>query len=184
MSLEETWAGLSWAERKAFTAAGLALGHTKDTLAEDADATAMLRRIAAETGKLLTAEAVAEVGEALFDIEHENCQDGCGGGGRPWYDKVAASLLDPAGPLAAIAIEQQITRDDTGNPEGKETLSNIEWLGLLRQHYRSVCPRVDVDDQLRRVLIAMAALIVEWLADLDKRPQVRSDAALNSGSKS
>lgn len=182
-SLKEVWDSLSWAERKAFTAAAMALNHTKETLAEDAYATAMLRRVAAETGKLLTADAVDEIGEALFDIEHENCEDACGGGGRPWYDAVAARLLDPAGPLAAVAIEQQIVRDDTGNSEGKETLNNVEWLGLLRQHYRSTAVRVDADDQLRLGLITMAALIVEWLADLDKRASVRSQALL-SGSMS
>ena len=180
--LEETWAGMSWAERKVFEAAAKALGHTKETLTEDDDATVTLRKIAAGAGKELGGEAADQVAEALFDAAHEHCEDGCYGGGRPWYDPVAARLVDPAGPLAAIAVAQQITRDDTDNADGRESLDNTAWLGLLRTHYRSVSAAKD-DDEARRRLVDMGALVVEWLADLDKRqpaatasrPSVSSD---------
>lgn len=173
--LEETWAGMNWVERKVFSAAATALGHTKETLTDDTDAVGMLRKIAAEAGKELGGEAADQLGEALFDIAHEHCEDGCYGGGRPWYDQVAGRLVDPYGPFAEIAVEQQITRDDTGNPGGRESLDNAAWLGLLRAHYGSVSRAKD-DEQVRRRLVDMGALVVEWLYDLNKRAEAEAVA--------
>lgn len=111
-----------------------------------------------------------DLAERLYDAAHEHCEDGCYGGGRPWYGPVAARLVDPTGPLANIAVEQQIAREDTENADGRESLDNAAWLGLLRVHYRSVSAAKD-DHEARRRLVDMGALVVEWLTDMDKRDQ-------------
>lgn len=163
-------AGMSPAERKVFARAAKALGHNRDTLNGDASLTSMLQQIARQVAQGMTKDAADQLGEVLFDLAHETCDKGCAGAGAPWYRTVAQRLTDPYGPLAAIAIEQQIARDETGNPDGKETLDNTAWLGLLHQHYQHVLKGGD-NDQMRQRLISTAALIVEWLHDL-----ARSDA--------
>jgi hypothetical protein len=174
--VEQVWAELGWAERKVFNAAARALGHTPASLNDDPDAVAMLRKIAVRAGKALETDVVEQVGEALFDAAHENCDDetGCTGGGAVWYRKVAAQLVDPLGPYAAIAVAQQLTREDVNNVDGRETLDNTAWLGLLKAHVGSVRRAVagyvapGDDFEIRCRLIDVAALTVEWLNDLDK----------------
>lgn len=171
--LEQVWAGMSWAEKKVFSAAAKALGHTKETLADDEDTVVMLRKIAGEAGKALSSDVAEQVGEALYDDAHENCDDvdGCTGGGALWYRKVAARLVDPGGPLAAVAVAQEIAREDTDNPDGRETLDNAAWLGLIATHFGSLRRGISTakgKDEIRRRLTDLAALAVEWLGDLDK----------------
>lgn len=45
-------------------------------------------------------------------------------------------------------------------------------MGLLRAHYGSVS-RAGDDEEVRRRLVGMGALVVEWLYDLDKRADAK-----------
>ena len=161
--LEEAWAGMSWAERRVFSAAAKALGHTKATLAQDHDTTVMLRKIAAEAGKSLGAEAAEMVAEVLFDAVHEHCgDDGCTGGGVPWYQQIAARLIDPYGPHAAIAGELHRLRQDD------ETAGECDvdgWQPVIADRFHAV--EYASGESRRQRLIELAAVAAAEVSAMD-----------------
>lgn len=167
--LEDTLAEMSWGQRKMFAAIAKALGHTREYLSVNDAMVDTLRNMAGEAGRILEADVADQVGELLFDVAHENCDDdGCTGGGKPWYIQVAARLVDPFGPLAAIAVEQQIARDETGNIDGQDSLSPASHLGLLHLELGNLSKPNRDRYQTRKTLISLGAQVVEWLTDLEK----------------
>jgi hypothetical protein len=166
--LDQVRVGMSYYERTVFTAVAVALGHSKESLERDGDTVVMLRKIAAEVGKTLKKEVVEQVGEELFDAAHEHCDDVCTGGGAPWYDQVAARLVDPFGPLAALAMAQQMNADEADVLAVDVDRDTEGWLALLNQHAESV--RRGDDEERRRRLVDTGVVVAEWIAALD-RPQ-------------
>lgn len=109
--------------------------------------------------------------EEMYDAAHEHCEDGCVGGGRPWYDKPARMLTDPHGVLAEVAqryvihLNAQATRRARQAPRETDPLP---WRDLLAVPVAEAFGEPD-PKALREHVANVAATAIAWLDDLERR---------------
>jgi hypothetical protein len=141
----------------------------------------MRERIDEQVAKKVKEDPAEAVAEALFDQAHEGCDDeeGCQGGGRPWYDAPAKKLTDPASAVVGVAIEHQLLVDELGDL-AKEAGDDAGWMATLRAGAEDVGRAWDAcaageasTNDVRREALQLAAWCVALVEELDRRAHAK-----------
>lgn len=183
-------AAMTPTERRLFIALADGFGYASADLVDDDDTVGAFHRAAQILASHVRDDLNDQLAELLYDAAHDDCADECTGGGRPWYDRAAARLTDPYGPLAAVANEREMQDDKWGeqnHPDG--TGSRDDCFGA--EITRSVCQeaadageltwRLVLEEEtaeayaesdparLRAELVQVAAVAAAWIEAIDRR---------------
>lgn len=140
--------------------------HAAAFIAVQAADEVMRERIDAEVAKWVKDDPAQAVAEELFDWAHEGCddEDGCTGGGRPWYDGPAKRLTDPTSGVVAIALTQQMMIDRLGT-FGPTSPTSASWIAGLQNGLSDLCAAGNPESarELWQLIADLGAWCARWL---------------------